>query len=374
MQLREAKLVATPGCYPTASVLGAGAPGRKGPARRRRRQRDAGRLRRWPRRRRRDALRLDGRERLRLQDRGAPPPARDRAGAGGARQSRSGRLRPAPAAARPGRAGQLLRADDRAREQGPGAGALPRALRRRALRPCRRQPAWPARPARHQRVPHLRHRRGARSGDGLLGDRQPLEGRLRPGGPEPQPDARPRRDGGADCERAFLQIALGRGAGRGGGARPRPAGARLPRRRRPLRAQGRRQDRRRPDRLRRRVGRLGPAADPQRLRRGADPGLPRGRRPRPDPRRRRQQRQRQRRDRRPGLRRRAGDVRAGGDGAGPRHRQRRRRRDRDDRRAAADRGGPARHRRGRRGPLRRLAAAPSPTRSPPPTAGPSAAR
>ena len=31
----------------------------------------------------------------------------------------------------------------------------------------------------------------------LLGDRQPLEGGLRPGGPEPQPDARARRDGGA---------------------------------------------------------------------------------------------------------------------------------------------------------------------------------
>ncbi len=39
---------------------------------------------------------------------------------------------------------------------------------------------------------------GARPGDRLLGDRQHLEGRLRPGGPEPQPDARPARDGGAD--------------------------------------------------------------------------------------------------------------------------------------------------------------------------------
>ncbi len=48
-----------------------------------------------------------------------------------------------------------------------------------------------------QRVPRLRDRRGARPGAGLLGDRQPLEGRLRPGSPEPQPDARPatrRRD------------------------------------------------------------------------------------------------------------------------------------------------------------------------------------
>ena len=38
----------------------------------------------------------------------------------------------------------------------------------------------------------------------------------------------------------LLSLALGRGAGRRRGARPRPARARLPRRRRPLRAQGRR--------------------------------------------------------------------------------------------------------------------------------------
>ena len=124
---------------------------------------------------------------------------------------------------------------------------------------------------------------------------------------------------GRERSATLLQVALGRAAGRRRGARSRPAGARLPRRRRPLRAQGRRQDRRRPDRLRRGVGRLGAAADPQRLRRGADPGLPRGVGA-ADPCRRRQQRQRQRRDRRPGLRRRAGDVRAGGDSARPRRR------------------------------------------------------
>ena len=62
----------------------------------------------------------------------------------------------------------------------------------------------------------------------------------------------------------------------GRGARPRPARARLRRRRRRLRAQGRRQHRRRRARLRRRARvRLGAAADPQRLRRGAGPGLPR---------------------------------------------------------------------------------------------------
>ena len=70
------------------------------------------------------------------------------------------------------------------------------ALRRRALRPRPRRAAQPARPAGHQRMPRLRDGRGAGEGDGLLGDRQHLEGRLRPGRPEPEPDARPRRDGG----------------------------------------------------------------------------------------------------------------------------------------------------------------------------------
>ena len=140
-ELREAELVATPGCYPTASVLALAPAGRARPARRRRDRRQAGRLRRRPGRRRRDALRRDGRERLRLQDRGPPPPARDRAGAGGAGQPGAGHLRPAPAAARPGRADQLLRADDRADLQGGGPGALPGALRGRALRPRRRRPA-----------------------------------------------------------------------------------------------------------------------------------------------------------------------------------------------------------------------------------------
>ena len=77
-----------PGLLPDRERAGAGAAGRARPARRRRHRRQAGRLRRRARRRRRDALRLDGRERLRLQDRGAPPPARDRAGAGGAGQRR----------------------------------------------------------------------------------------------------------------------------------------------------------------------------------------------------------------------------------------------------------------------------------------------
>ena len=45
-ELREAELVATPGCYPTASVLGLAPLAEAGPARRRLRRRDAGHLRR----------------------------------------------------------------------------------------------------------------------------------------------------------------------------------------------------------------------------------------------------------------------------------------------------------------------------------------
>ncbi len=62
----------------------AGAAGRAWPADRRRRQRDAGHLRLRPQQRRPRPLQRDDRERLPLQDRGPPSPARDRAGAGGA--------------------------------------------------------------------------------------------------------------------------------------------------------------------------------------------------------------------------------------------------------------------------------------------------
>ena len=116
-------------------------------------------------------------------------------------------------------------------------------------------PAEPARGPRHERVPRLRDGRGARPGDRLRGDRQHLEGRLRPGRAEPQPDAGPGRDRGPEIERLPADASGMQGffrsrwveapAGRRG-ARPGPARARLPRRRRPLRPQGRRQDRRRP--------------------------------------------------------------------------------------------------------------------------------
>ncbi len=91
------------GLLPDRERARPGAAGRARPAERCRDRRQAGRLRRRPRRRRRrDALRQHGRERLPLQDRGPPSPARDRTGAGGARRRDASHLRPSPAAARPG--------------------------------------------------------------------------------------------------------------------------------------------------------------------------------------------------------------------------------------------------------------------------------
>ena len=146
-------------------------------------RRQAGRLRRRPRRRRRRSTTSRWTR--------TPSPTRPRATATGPRSSRSwrrsgsavaGHLRPAPAAARPGRAGQLLRAAPASRSPRRRSQALYR--ERYAGEPFVRVvdgPPGPARRARHQRVPRLRHGRGARPRARLLGDRQPLEGRLRPG-------------------------------------------------------------------------------------------------------------------------------------------------------------------------------------------------
>ena len=126
---------------------------------------------------------VDGRERLPLQDRGPPPPARDRAGAGGARAA------PAPVTFVP----HLLPLDqgelvscyaqlDASRSPRTRLQALYR--ERYADEPFVELVDGAARAARrprHQPVPHLRHGRGARPGARLRGDRQPLEGRLGPG-------------------------------------------------------------------------------------------------------------------------------------------------------------------------------------------------
>ena len=82
-QLREAELVATPGCYPTASRARAGAAGRAGPARRRRDRRQAGHLRLRPQQRRRRPLHRRWTR--------TPSPTRPRATATGPRSSRSWR-------------------------------------------------------------------------------------------------------------------------------------------------------------------------------------------------------------------------------------------------------------------------------------------
>ena len=97
-------------------------------------------------------------------------------------------------AARPGRAGQLLRDARRAGRRRGAARPVRRRLRGRAVRRGRRRAAGHARGARDQLLPHLRRRRRAhRQGARLLRDRQPLEGHLLAGGPEPQRDVRPAR-------------------------------------------------------------------------------------------------------------------------------------------------------------------------------------
>ena len=161
------------------------------------------------------------RERLPLQDRGAPAPARDRAGAGGARQPGAGHLRPAPAAARPGRAGDLLR-DAR---RGDLEGGDPRPLRARATptspsstsstarRTCAR-----VRDTNECHVYVTVEERGRVMA--FSRDRQHLEGRLQPGRAEPQPDAGARRDGGARMSEPAEPERRCASSGRAGSTRP----------------------------------------------------------------------------------------------------------------------------------------------------------
>src|SRR6185312_6076060 len=58
---------------------------------------------------------------------------------------------------------------------------------------------------RHERVPRLRDGRGARQGDGLLRDRQHLEGGVRPGRSEPELDVGTRRDRGTPVSGGFFR-------------------------------------------------------------------------------------------------------------------------------------------------------------------------
>ena len=156
-------------------------------------------------------------------------------------------LRPAPGAARPGRAGQLLRDAD-ARDSAATSSTSSTAT---ATTPSRSS-SWSTAPPGVRDVRdtnicriHVTARRGG-PGAGLRGDRQPLEGRREPGGPEPQPDARPARGRGdlVSAPAGLLPLALGRSRPAGlDGARTRAACARLRGGRRCLRPQGRRADR-----------------------------------------------------------------------------------------------------------------------------------
>ena len=202
---------------------------------------------------------------------------------------------------------------------------------------------------------------GDRPGARLRRDRQPLEGGGRAGDPEPEPDAGAARDGGpwmtffrsrwVDAPSGIEELdpaELTPGF-QGGGRR--------------LRAQGRRQHRPRPARLRRRPGRLRRAPDPQRRRRRSGAGMQGAVRPRRDPCRGRQLGERQRGRRRARLPGRPGDARRGGGGARPGCALGGDRRDRPDRRSTGDRGGSARRRARRRAACPRGAATTSRGRS-----------
>ena len=97
-QLRDAELVATPGCYPTASVLALAPLAERGllaevvHRRRCRASPGSGAAAAT----RCTSVAMDENA-FPYKTEGPPPPARDRAGAGGARQPRAGHLRPAPA-------------------------------------------------------------------------------------------------------------------------------------------------------------------------------------------------------------------------------------------------------------------------------------
>ena len=103
-----------------------------------------------------DPLRVGGRQREPLQDRGPPPRGRARAGAA----RRALRVRAAPAADRPGDPRQLLRERRRAAHQGRRARAVRAGLRRRAVRGGDRRAAPHPRRARHQPRDRLRDGRG----------------------------------------------------------------------------------------------------------------------------------------------------------------------------------------------------------------------
>ena len=196
-EIRDADLVANPGCFPTAALLGLAPLARAGLI---------------------DDVVIDAKTGVSGAGRARPTTTHfvavdenvvaykvgghrhapgDRPGAGGARRRRHRHVRAAPRAARPGRADLLLR-------HAHARGRAGRAARRCSRTPTRtsRSSSWPsARPA----CATCATRTSAASpstatattaASRLRGDRQPLEGHLVAGGAEPQPDVRPRRGRG----------------------------------------------------------------------------------------------------------------------------------------------------------------------------------
>ena len=199
--IREAELVANPGCYPTATVLGAGAARRGGADRRRRRRRQVGRLRRRSRRR--------GSAQLRRARPRTPPPTGSGATATSPRSPRSSPRSPAarrrrspssPTCCRSTRASWPAATSARpATSMQPRCvSSMPPATRRsRSSRSLDRPPG--VREVRDTNVCRIHVDRDARRQDPRLRrDRQPLEGRRRPGRAEPQPDARAGRARGTE--------------------------------------------------------------------------------------------------------------------------------------------------------------------------------
>ena len=222
-RIRDADLVANPGCYPTAALLALAPLAERGPDRGRGHRREVRGLGRRPRRRASELafVNLDGEHRPYAVDGHRHQPEIEQ------------ELRRLGAARRVTFVPHLLPLDqgllascyvdlaepldaERARR------ALRRALRGRALRRGgrRRRPEC-ATSARRTSAGSTRRARAAQGG-GLRRDRQPLEGRRRPGGAEPEPDAGARRDRGAAVSAQaagsadrVLPLALGRGSPRG---------------------------------------------------------------------------------------------------------------------------------------------------------------
>ena len=203
-EIRGAELVAAPGCYPTAALLALW-PLREHIARRGRR-RQVRRLRRRPRGHPDHALRLRHRERAGLQGRGPPPRGRARAGAERARPSRSCRI----CCRRAGPARQLLRDDRRSRR--PSVRDLYRdAYEDEPFIDLVDEPPGTD-DVRETNRCRIHVTVGGEPRDRARRDRQPLEGRRRPGRAGPQPDARACRRRRGSSERPLLPLALGRGA------------------------------------------------------------------------------------------------------------------------------------------------------------------